>query len=211
MSSGDVCTAIKPGSTPMYMWKTHFLEQQGQGMKGKVGKFQLLVSRIQAWAEKISQITARLAQPRFISLHSCTRVVWRSFKGTNVIMQATKQRKWQIKTASFIREKRVTFLLFYLLLFPVHNPRCSLNKQSQITASVLINSQNSGKKSEQNCSSTFWKHTGWTKATESDVYSATPEAVKWLSAHRRLYIFHGLGSGPAWLSLASLWVSLLRP
>lgn len=33
MSSGCVRTAIKPGSTSMYMWKTHFPEQQGQGRK----------------------------------------------------------------------------------------------------------------------------------------------------------------------------------
>ena len=36
MSSGCVCTAIKPGSTSVYMCKTHFPQQQGHGMKGKV-------------------------------------------------------------------------------------------------------------------------------------------------------------------------------
>lgn len=68
MSSGDVCTAIKPGSTSMYMCKTHFLEQQGQGMKGKVGKFQLLVSGIQARAEKMSQNHSKTRSPTFSSL-----------------------------------------------------------------------------------------------------------------------------------------------
>lgn len=67
MSSGNVCTAIKPGSTSMYMCKTHFPEQQGQGMKGKVRKFQLIVSSIQAQAKKISQNHSKTFSPYFLS------------------------------------------------------------------------------------------------------------------------------------------------
>lgn len=33
MSSGCVCMAIKPGSTSVYMCKTHFPEQQEKRMK----------------------------------------------------------------------------------------------------------------------------------------------------------------------------------
>lgn len=54
MSSGCVCTAIKPGSTSTYMCKTHFPEQQGQGMKGKVRKMQSILKSIQTQEKKIS-------------------------------------------------------------------------------------------------------------------------------------------------------------
>lgn len=53
MSSGCVCTAIKPGSTSMYMCKTHFPEQQGQEMKGKVRKMQSILQSIQTQDTKI--------------------------------------------------------------------------------------------------------------------------------------------------------------
>lgn len=65
MSSGCVCTAIKPGSTSMYMCKTHFPEQQGQGMKGKVRKFQLILRSIQTQTKKISQSDSSIFSPYF--------------------------------------------------------------------------------------------------------------------------------------------------
>lgn len=55
MSSGCVCTPIKPGSTSMYICKTHFPEQQGQGMKGKVRKMQSILPSIQNQEKKISR------------------------------------------------------------------------------------------------------------------------------------------------------------
>lgn len=91
MSSGNVCTAIKPGSTSMYMCKTHFPEQQGQGMKGKVGKFQLLVSGIQARVEKMNQNHSKACPPDIFFPRSLSRYFGRHFKGTNLITNTSKQ------------------------------------------------------------------------------------------------------------------------
>lgn len=66
MSSGCVCTAIKPGSTSTYMCKTHFPEQQGQGMKGKVRKFQLILGSIQTQTKTISQSDSSTFSPYFL-------------------------------------------------------------------------------------------------------------------------------------------------